>query len=180
MLKPLLASLKMIAILFTPVTIIGFEISRQEISGDQYAAALEVFGSETRPGAIEVFGVHIQTLSSLFDFFQSWSLNALVAVICLGIFGLALSGDRLKATWHFCLGLFVSFGIWAVFFTRSQRAFSEFIGSAVSDLSAQVIAKYLSDLSAKLLSLTGTLALLFGLLALILWALINRRKASSS
>lgn len=134
MLKTFLATLKFIAILFAPVTIIGFEISRQQISGDQYVAALEVFGSDTRTGAIEVFGVNIQTLASLFDFFQTWSLTALVAITCLGIFGLILSSDRLKATWHFFLGLFVSFGVWAVFFTRSQRAFSDFIGSAISNI----------------------------------------------
>jgi hypothetical protein len=93
---------------------------------------------------------------------------------------LALSKDKLRATWHICLGLFFSFGVWAVLLTRSRQAFTDLIGSEISDLSAIVIAAFLSELSARLMNLTGLLALLFGSLALLLWLLVNRRKAQSS
>jgi hypothetical protein len=79
-----------------------------------------------------------------------------------------------------CLGLFFSFGVWAVFLTRSRQAFEETIGSAISDLSALVIATFLSEVSSDLLNLTGFVAILFGSLALGLWIQINRRKATSS
>ena len=173
-------TLKIIAIIFAPIAIVGLIVSKQTISGDQYVAVLEVLGSSTAPGAIEVFGADIQTLSSLLNFFQAWSLPALIAIVALGTIGLALSKDKLRATWHICLGLFFSFGIWAVLLTRSQQAFTDFIGSEISDLSGIVIATYLSELSAKLLNLIGLLALLFGALALVFWIAVNRRKASSS
>jgi hypothetical protein len=50
------------------------------------------------------------------------------------------------------------------------------LGSAISDLSAFVIATFLAELSAELLNLTGLLALLFGTLALVTWFIGKRRK----
>jgi hypothetical protein len=96
------------------------------------------------------------------------------------VIGLALSKDKLRATWHIFLGLFFSFGLWAVLLTRSRQAFTDFLGSEISDLSAIVIAAYLSELSAKLLNLIGLLALLFGVLALLTWLPAHRRKAQLS
>jgi hypothetical protein len=93
---------------------------------------------------------------------------------------LALSKDKLRATWHICLGLFFSFGVWVVLLTRSQQAFTDSIGSELSGLSGIVIAAYLAELSAKLLNLIGLLSLLFGVLALLFWFALNRRKAHSS
>ncbi len=173
-------TLKIIAIIFAPIAIVGLIVSKQTISGDQYVAVLEILGSSTAPGAIEVFGADIQTLSSLLNFFQAWSLPALIAIVALGTIGLALSKDKLRATWHICLGLFFSFGIWAAFLSQSRQAFTDVIGSEISDLSGIVIAAYLSELSAKLLNLIGLLALLFGALALVFWIAVNRRKARSS
>ena len=173
-------TLKIIAIVFAPVAIVGLIVSKQAVSGDQYVAVLEILGSSSAPGAIEVFGADIQTLSSLLNFFEAWSLPALIAIVALGIIGLALSKDKLRATWHICLGLFFSFGLWAALLTRSQQVFTETIGSNISNLSGIVIAAYLSELSARLLNLIGLLALLFGALALIFWLAVNRRKARSS
>lgn len=177
--KFLLLSLKIIAIAFTPLAVIGFTVSKREITGDQYAAVLELFGNNSRPGAIEVFGADIQTVSSLLDVLGTWSLPALVAIVCLGVARLVFSNDRLASTFHICLGLFISFGVWAMFITRSQQAFTESIGPAISDLAALVISAYLSELSAGLLNITGLLALFFGTLALGFWALLNRRRAST-
>jgi hypothetical protein len=173
-------TLKLIAVLLAPIALIGLVVARQEVTGDQYVAVLEIIGSSTQPGAIEIFGADMQTLTSILNFFQAWSLPALIAIVALGIIGLALSKDKLRATWHIFLGLFFSFGVWAALLTRSRQAFSDFLGSEISDLSAIVIAAYLSELSAKLLNLTGLLALLFGALALFAWLLINRRKAQSN
>ena len=108
-------TLKIIAIVFAPIAIVGLIISKQAVSGDQYVAVLEILGSSSAPGAIEVFGADIQTLSSLLNFFEAWSLPALIAIIALGIIGLALSRDKLRATWHICLGLFFCFGQLGVF-----------------------------------------------------------------
>ena len=177
--KFFLLALKLIAIAFAPLAVIGFVISKREISGDQYAAVLEIFGNGSRSGAIEIFGADIQTISSLLDFLGTWSLPALVAIVCLGIARLVFSNDRLASTFHICLGLFISFGIWAMLITRSQQAFTEEIGPALSDLAALVISAYLSELSAGLLNLIGLLALFFGALALGFWASLNRRKAST-
>jgi len=177
--KFLVLALKFLAIVFSPIAVIGFAVSKREISGDQYAAVLEMFGNDSRPGAIEIFGADIQTVSSLLDFLGTWSLPALVATVCLGLAGLMFSKDRLTSTLHICLGLFISFGIWAIFLTRSRQAFTESIGSAISDLSALVISVYLSELSAELLNLTGLIALVFGALTLGFWVLANRRKAST-
>lgn len=173
----LVAALKFIAIVFTPIAVIGFVISKLVISGDQYAAVLELLGSNSRPGSIEFFGADIQTISQLLDFCGAWSLPALVAFVFLGILGLVFSNDRIKSTWHVCLGLFFSFSIWAIFIAQSGQMFIDSIGSAISDLSALVIAAFLSELSDRLLSLTGLLALSFGVLALGFWYLANRRKA---
>jgi hypothetical protein len=170
-------TLKLIAVLLAPIALIGLVVAHQEVTGDQYVAVLEIIGSSTQPGAIEIFGADMQTLTSILNFFQAWSLPALIAIVALGIIGLALSKDKLRATWHIFLGLFFSFGIWAALLTRSRQVFSDFLGSEISDLSAIVIAAYLSELSAKLVNLTGLLALLFGALALLTWLLINRRKA---
>jgi hypothetical protein len=172
-------TLKLVAVFFAPIAIIGLVIARQEVSGDQYVAVLEIVGSDSQPGVIEIFGADIQTLTSLLNFFQVWSLPSLIAIVVLGVMGLALSKDKLRATWHICLGLFFSFGVWAVLFTRSRQAFTDLIGSEISDLSAIVIAAYLSELSTRLMNLTGLLALLFGSLALLLWLPVNRRKAQS-
>ncbi len=177
--KFLLLALKFFAIVFAPIAVMGFAVSKREISGDQYAAVLEIFGNNSRPGAIEIFGADIQTISSLLDFLGTWSLPALVTIVCLGVARLVFSTDRLASTFHICLGLFISFGICAMLITRSQQAFTESIGSAISELSAVVISAYLSELSAGLLDLTGLLALFFGALTLGFWALINRRKAST-
>jgi hypothetical protein len=173
-------TLKLIAVLFAPIAVIGLVVARQEVTGDQYVGVLEIVGSDSQPGAIEIFGADIQALASALNFFQAWSLPALIAIVALGIMGLALSKDKLRATWHICLGLFFSFGVWAVLLTRSRQAFTDLIGSEISDLSAIVIAAFLSELSARLMNLTGLLALLFGSLALLLWLLVNRRKAQSS
>jgi hypothetical protein len=173
-------ALKLIAIAFTPIALMGLVISKQAISGDQYAAVLEVFGNASRPGAIEVFGADIQTVSSLLDFFGAWSLPALVVIALLATSALALSNDRLRSSFHFCLGLFFSFGLWVIFLTQSNQRFSSYIGSAISDFSALVIAKYLSELSAELLNLIGLLTLVFGLLSIGLWLLLTRRKTSDS
>jgi hypothetical protein len=173
-------ALKLIAIAFTPIALMGLVISKQAISGDQYAAVLEVFGNASRPGAIEVFGADIQTVSSLLDFFGAWSLPALVVIALLATSALALSNDRLRSSFLFCLGLFFSFGLWVIFLTQSNQRFSSYIGSAISDLSALVIAAYLSELSAELLNLIGLLTLVFGSLAIGFWLLLTRRKTISS
>jgi hypothetical protein len=173
-------ALKVIAIIFAPIAILGLIVSRQAVSGDQYVAVLEIIGTNSKPGAIEIFGADIQTVASLLNFFEAWSLPALIAMVALAIIGLALSEDKLRATWHICLGLFFSFGIWAAFLSQSRQAFTDVIGSEISDLSGIVIAAYLSELSAKLLNLIGLLALLFGALAFIFWIAVNRRKARSS
>lgn len=173
-------TLKFIAVLLAPIALIGFVVARQEVTGDQYVAVLEIIGSSSQPGAIEIFGADMQTLTSILNFFQAWSLPALIAIVALGMIGLALSKDKLRATWHIFLGLFFSFGLWAVLLTRSRQAFTDFLGSEISDLSAIVIAAYLSDLSAKLLNLIGLLALLFGVLALLTWLPARRLKARSS
>jgi len=172
-------TLKLIAVLFAPIALIGIVVARQEVTGDQYVAVMEIVGSNSQPGAIEIFGADMQTLTSILNFVQAWSLPALIAIVILGIIGLALSKDKLRATWHIFLGLFFSFGLWAVLLTRSRQAFTNFLGSEISDLSAIVIAAYLSELSAKLLNLTGLLALLFGALALLTWLPLYRRKAQS-
>ena len=173
-------TLKLIAVFLAPIALIGFVVARQEVTGDQYVAVLELIGSSSQPGAIEIFGADMQTLTSILNFFQAWSLPALIAIVALGMIGLALSKDKLRATWHIFLGLFFSFGLWAVLLTRSRQAFTDFLGSEISDLSAIVIAAYLSDLSAKLLNLIGLLALLFGVLALLTWLPARRLKAQSS
>jgi hypothetical protein len=177
MAKFLVFALKALAIIFTPIAVIGFVVSRQAISGDQYAAVMEILGSQNSPGAIEIFGADTQTISGLLDFLEAWSMPLLLLMGILGILGLILSSDKLVATFRICLGLFFSFGIWALFLSRSRQAFTEFIGSAISDLSALVMAAFLSELSAKLLNLTGLLALLFATLASGFWLASNRRKA---
>lgn len=173
-------TLKLIAVLLAPIALIAFVIARQEVTGDQYVAVLEVIESSSQPGAIEIFGADMQTLTSILNFFQAWSLPALIAIVALGVIGLALSKDKLRATWHILLGLFFSFGLWAVLLTRSRQTFTDFLGSEISDLSASVIAAYLSELSANLLNLIGLLALLFGVLALLTWLPAHRRKAQAS
>jgi hypothetical protein len=173
-------TLKLIAVLLAPIAVIGLVVARQEVSGDQYVALLEIVGSDSQPGAIEIFGADIQTLASALNLFQAWSLPALIAIVALGMIGLVLSKDKLRATWHIFLGLFFSFGIWAALLARSRQGFTEFLGSEISDLSAIVIAAYLSELSTRLMNLTGLLALSFGSLALLLWLPVNRRKAQSS
>jgi hypothetical protein len=173
-------SLKFIAVILAPIALIGLVVARQEVSGDQYVAVLEIIGSNSQPGAIEIFGADMQSLKALLDFFQTWSLPALIAIVTLGMIGLVLSKDKLKATWHIFLGLFFSFGLWAVLLTRSRQGFTDFLGSEISDLSAIVIAAYLSELSTKLLELAGLLSLGFGSLALLLWLPVHRRKAPSS
>lgn len=170
---------KFIAIVFAPIAVIGFVVSKREISGNQYAAVLEVFGNGSVPGAIQIFGADIHTISSLLDFLGTWSLPVLIATAILGITGLVFSSERLVSTWHICLGMFFSFGVWAIFLSRSREAFAEFVGANISELSAQVIAAYLSELSAALLNLTGLLALLFGFLSFAFWVLAKRRTARS-
>ena len=176
----LVVTLKTIAIVFAPIAIVGLVTSTKAVSGDQYVAVLEILGSNSTPGSIEVFGADIQTLSSLLNFFEAWSLPSLIAIAALGLIGLALSRDKLRATWHICLGMFFSFGLWALLLSRCQQVFTEFIGSGISDLSAVALAIFLSELSEDLLTLIGLLALLFGLLALLFWLTANRRKARSS
>jgi hypothetical protein len=104
----------------------------------------------------------------------------LLLIIALGFISLILSKDKLRATRNFCLGMFFSFGIWAAFLSQSRQAFTDVIGSEISDLSSVVIAAYLSALSSKLLNLTGLLALMFGALAIIFWLLASRRKAQAA
>ena len=99
------------------------------------------------------------------------------SIALLGATGLFLSKERLVSTWHICLGMFFSFGVWAIFLSRSREAFAEFVGANISELSAQVIAAYLSELSAASLNLTGLLALFFGLLSFAVWVLAKRRTA---
>jgi hypothetical protein len=173
-------TLKVIAVLFAPIALIGFVIARQEVSGDQYVAVLEVIGSDSQPGAVGIFGADMQTLAALLNFFQAWSLPVLITIVALGIIGLTLSKDRLKATSQVCLGMFFSFGLWAALLSQGRQAFTNVIGSEISDLSSIVIAAYLSELSSKLLNLTGLLSLAFGALALVLWLVTNRRKAQAS
>jgi hypothetical protein len=173
-------TLKVIAVLFAPIALIGFVVARQEVSGDQYVAVLEIIGSDTQPGAVEIFGADMKTLAAVLNFFQAWSLPALIAIIALGIIGLSLSKDKLRATSQVCLGMFFSFGIWAAFLSQSQQAFNNVIGSEISDLSAIVIAAYLAELSSKLLNLTGLLSLAFGVLALVLWSVVSRRKSRTN
>ena len=170
-------TLKALAIIFTPIAVIGFVVSRQVISGDQYAAVMEILGSENSPGAIEIFGADTQTISALLDFLEAWSFPLLLLMGILGTLGLIFSKDKLEATFRICLGLFFSFGVWALLLSRSTKAFAEFIGSAISDLSALVMAAFLSELSAKLLNVTGLLALLCASLAFGFWLATNRRKS---
>ena len=177
MAKIFVFTLKALAIIFTPIAVIGFMVSRQVISGDQYAAVMEILGSENSPGAIEIFGADTQTISGLLDFLEAWSFPLLLLMGILGTLGLIFSKDKLEATFRICLGLFFSFGVWALFLSRSRQAFTEFIGSAISDLSASVMAAFLSELSAKLLNVTGLLALLFAALAFGFWLATNRRKS---
>ena len=172
--------LKVIAVLFAPIALIGLVVARQEVSGDQYVAVMEIIGSDSQPGAIEIFGADMQTLTALLNFFQAWSLPVLITIVALGIIGLSLSKDRLKATSQVCLGMFFSFGLWAAFLSQSRQAFTNVIGSEISDLSAIVIAAYLAELSAKLLNLTGILSLAFGVLALALWSVVSRRKSRTN
>jgi hypothetical protein len=176
----IVATLKLIAIVFTPIAVIGFVISKQEISGDQYVAVLEIFGNESQPGVIKVFGADIHTISTLIKFFGNWSLPALVVFIFLEIAGLTISKNKFDSAWHMSLGLFFSFGVWAIFLSNGPQAFAKSIGTSVSDLSALVISVYVSELSAQLLSLTGLLALFFGALAMVFWFLANRRKVSAT
>jgi hypothetical protein len=173
-------TLKVIAVLFAPIALIGFVIARQEVSGDQYVAVLEIIGSDSQPGAVEFFGADMQTLAAVLNFFQAWSLPALIAIVALGIVGLSISKDKIRATSQVCLGMFFSFGLWAALLSQSRQAFTSVIGSEISDLSSIVIAAYLSELSSRLLNLTGLLSLAFGALALVLWLVTNRRKAQAS
>jgi len=173
-------ALKVIAILFAPIAILGLVISRQEVTGDQYVAVLEIIGTNSKPGALEVFGADIQTVSSVLNFFQAWSLPALLLVIALGIIGLVFSRDKLRATSRVCLGMFFSFGFWAAFLSQTHQAFANSIESEISELSSVVIAAYISELSSKLFNLTGLLTLMFGALALAFWLVANGRKAQAS
>jgi hypothetical protein len=178
--RSLAISLKFFAIVFTPIAVIGFVLSKTAISGDQYAAVLELFGNDSRAGAIQIIDVDVRTISSLLDFFGTWSLPALVAIVLVGIALLIVSNDRIASTWHICLGLFFSFGIWAIFLAKSRPAIVEIVGSDISNLSAQVITAFLSHLSEELLNLTGILTLVFGALALGFWVLAARLKASAN
>lgn len=178
--KSIALVLKFIAIVATPVTVIGFAISRREVSGDEYVAMLEILGTNANPGAIEIFGADIQTVSALLSFLQTWSLPLLLVVVALGLLGLVLSSDKLRATLQICIGLFFSFGLWAIFLTRSSNAVTNYVDSVISDLAALVISGYVAELSAELLNLTGLFALFFGALAIIIWLIENRRKARSS
>jgi hypothetical protein len=170
-------TLKVIAVLFASIALIGFVGARQEVSGDQYVAVLEIIGSDTQPGAVEIFGADVQTLAAVLDFFQAWSLTLLIVIVALGIIGLSLSKDKLRAASQVCLGMFFTFGLWAALLTQSRQAFTNVVGSEISDLSSIVIAAYLSDLSSKLLNLTGLISLTFGALALTLWSVANSRRA---
>lgn len=125
-------TIKLIVIIFAPIALIGLVIARQEVSGDQYAAVLEIVGTNSRPGTLDLFGADIQTLASVLSFLQLWSLPVLIAIVALGVIGLAISSDKLRATLHICLGLFFSFGLWATLITRSREAFTELIGSEIS------------------------------------------------
>jgi hypothetical protein len=172
--------IKLIAITLTPIAVIGFAVSKRVISGDQYVAALEIFGNDSRPGAFQVFGSDISTVLKVLNFFKTWSLPFLLAIVFVGIALVVVSRNRLASTWHICLGLFISFGIWAVCLTQIRQIINEIVGSAISSLSARVINAYLSKLCADLLNLTGLLALTFGAIALGFWVLANRRKVSAS
>lgn len=175
--KFLLLGLKFIAIVVAPFAMNGFAVSQRKISGDLYVAVLELLGNDSRSGAIEIFGADIQSVSTLLDFLRTWSLPVLIAICGLGFVAIIFSKDKLKAALHICLGLFISFGIWAILITRSRQTFTEFIGPAISELSALEISAYLSELNGKLLNFTGLLSLFFGVLALGFWALLNRRRA---
>jgi hypothetical protein len=89
-------TLKVIAIIFAPIAILGLIVSRQAVSGDQYVAVLEIIGTNSKPGAIEIFGADIQTVASLLNFFQAWSLPVLLLIIALGFISLILSKDKLR------------------------------------------------------------------------------------
>jgi hypothetical protein len=172
----LASTFKLLAILLAPLAVIGFVISQQVISGNEYVAVLEILGSNTEPGAIEIFGADINTISALLDFFETWSLPLLLALASYGILGLSLSKNKLQTSFRLFLGLFFSFGFWALLLSRTVEIFTNFIGPDISDLSALVIAQFLSELSNGLLNLTGLLALVCGSLALGLWLIGNRRK----
>ena len=172
-------ALKFLMIILAPIAVIAISISRRTISGDQYVAALEILGTRTQSGAIEFFGADINTVAALLDFLDHWSLSILLVTLLLGIVGLLLSKNRLRAAWQICLGLFFTFGFWAIFLTRSRQAIADYLGASISDLSALVIAAFLVDLSDELLNLTGVLALCFGILAIALWLLGGRRKSNS-
>jgi len=176
----LVGALKLIAIIFTPIAVMGLLITKRTVSGDQYAAVLEIFGNASRPGAIEIFGADIQTISSLLDFFGAWSLPTLVVISLLGLSALAVSNDRVQSSFHFCLGLFFSFGIWAALLTQSHQRFASIVGSDISDFAGVVITSYLAELSFEILNLVGLLTLVFGVLAIWFWLLLNRRKTRTS
>jgi hypothetical protein len=172
--------LKALTVLLAPIALIGLVVSRQVISGNEYVAVLEIIGSESRPGAVEILGADIQTLAAVLNFFQAWSVPVLIAIVALGIIGLALSKDKLRATSQVCLGMFFSFGLWAAFISQSRQVVTDVIGTELTDLSSIVIAAYLSELSSKLLNLTGLLSLAFGALAIISWPMARRRKSRIS
>jgi hypothetical protein len=172
-------TLNIIAVILVPVAFVGFVTSQQVISGDQYVAVLEILGSSALPGLVEIFGADIKTVAAFLDFFETWSLPLLLTIAAYGIFGFTVSKDRVRASFQTCLGLFFSFGFWALLFSQALEIFTRFIGEDISDLSALIIAQFLTALSSKLLTLTGLLALVFGGLALGLWLIGNRRKARS-
>ena len=178
MFRPITFTLNIVAVILAPIAFIGFVISQQIISGDQYVAVLEILGSSLQPGLIEVFGADIKTIAALLDFFETWSLPLLLAITAYGILGLIVSRYRVRASFQICLGLFFSFGFWAVLLSRSLEIFTKFMGEDISDLSALIIAQFLSELSSELLTLTGLLALVFGVLSFGFWAIGKRRKAA--
>jgi uncharacterized membrane protein len=172
--------LRAVTILVLPIAVISLIISRKAVTGNEYAAVVEILGTNNAPGAIQIFGADTQTISNILDWIDTWSLALLVSAIAIALAAFLLSNDRIRAGRQLSLGLFFTFGIWSVIINKSNDVFTAAIGDSISDLSAVVIATYLAALSQSLLNLIGGLALVFGIVALGLWLFGARRDATEN
>ena len=172
--------LKGITIFVIPIAVILIAISRKAVTGNEYAAVVEILGTTNVPGAIQIFGVDTETISHILDWIDTWSLALLLGTLAIATASLVLSKDRLRTSSQLSLGLFFTFGIWSVIINKSNDVFTAAIGDSISDLSAVVIATYLAALSQSLLNLIGGLALVFGIVALGLWLFGARRDATEN
>ncbi len=167
--------LKMLTILILPIAVVSLVISRKSVTGNEYAAVVEILGTGNKPGALQIFSADTQTVSNILDWMDTWSLALLVAVIALALTAFLLSKDRIRACRQLSLGLFFSFGISFLAINKSNDVFISAISDSVSDISAIVMATYLAALSNSLLNLIGGLALFFALTALAMWLVGSRR-----